>query len=49
MLATPAELLVVAGNGRVRRQGPLHHGLMGRIISRMWVSALDRYGASDQS
>ncbi len=27
----------------------LHHGLMGRVISRMWAAALDRYAQDDLS
>ena len=51
MLASPAELL---RSGAAEWAGPtaepvLHHGSMGRIISRMSASALDSNGASDQA
>jgi hypothetical protein len=49
MLATAAELVVVAEWAGPTAVPVLHYGPMGRVISRMWVSALNRYGASDQA
>ena len=51
MLATPPRscALVAAEWAGPTAEPVLRHGPMGRIISRMWASALDRYGASDQA